>query len=506
MSFSPLLTTPLDRSPRALVFRHARTDINSFVTAVMRDEKTGRPLRQAPVHQAWHELADKNNRLILWSAVEHGKTTQLSIARTLHELGKDPTLRCAIVSNAYKQSEKLVRMVGQYIETSPELHEVFPELRPATPWTNQQLYVVGNRSKDPSVQAVGVHGTILGARIDRLILDDILDFENCRTATAMQDLYDWFHATLEGRLTKDARIIFVGTAFHPEDLMHRLAKSPGWSSFRYPVVDNEGKPRWKAAWPEERIAAKKAIMPPIEFARQFLCLARDDAEARFKREWIDRCIAAGADAPVKFKNFALWNGLQCYGLQTMPPGCKTYTGVDLAVQQHAAADWTVFFTLLLLPDQTRVPLEILAGKWTGPEIVDRIIDVNRRFFSFVVVENNAAQDFILQFTRNQAALPLRAHTTGRNKAHPEFGIESIAAEMSQGKWAIPSTGPIMCPPPNVLGQGKVEKEVAVWIQDMLFYKPDGHTPDRMMAAWFAREGIRMGAEKVSVLPGNLTVR
>src|SRR5882672_8150014 len=64
----------------------AREDIDAFITAVMRDEKTGIPLEQAPVHVAWHALAEDNDRMLIWSAIEHGKTTQLSIARTLFSL------------------------------------------------------------------------------------------------------------------------------------------------------------------------------------------------------------------------------------------------------------------------------------------------------------------------------------------------------------------------------------------------------------------------------------
>jgi hypothetical protein len=58
----------------------------------------------------------------------------------------------------------------------------------------------------------------------------------------------------------------------------------------------------------------------------------------------------------------------------------------------------------------------------------------------MVVENNAAQDYIVQFARHSTAIPVFPFTTGRNKAHPEFGIEGLAVEMSNTKWLIPSKG------------------------------------------------------------------
>ena len=33
-------------------------------------------------------------------------------------------------------------------------------------------------------------------------------------------------------------------------------------------------------------------------------------------------------------------------------------------------------------------------------------------------------------------------------------------------------------------------EVLAWIQEMLYYDPEAHTGDRLMASWFAREAAR----------------
>lgn len=455
----------------------AREDVNAFAIEVMRDEMTGAALDNAPVHASWHKLADENDRLLIWSAVEHGKTTQMSVIRPLWELGRNPGLRIAIVSNTVTQATKIMRPIRSYIERSAELHKVFPELRPSKDlWTNSAIIVERPYvSKDPSIQALGVHGNITGARIDLLILDDVLDFENTRTAESRADLWDWYMSALAGRLTKDARVLCVGTAYHPDDFMHRFAKLIGPArAVRYPVMDPEtGAPRWPERWPMERIAKKREELTPIEFARQLLCVARDDADARFKKEWLDRCLMRGSGKV-----------MNAYGLSALPPGVKTYTGVDLAVQVKDGADFTCLFTIAIHPNQDREVLNIEAGKWSGPEIVGRIVDTHKRFFSICIVENNAAQDFIVQFAQARN-VPIRPFTTGRNKAHPEFGIESIAAEMAAARWIIPSH------------QGFPQHpEVQNWVQEMLYYTPSHHTGDRLMASWFAREGARLGSIKV----------
>jgi len=462
----------------------ARRDPNAFMSYVLRDERTGRCIEQAPMHESWQDEITKNDHVVLWSSVESGKSSQITVGRTLYELGRDTSKRIVIVSNTYKQSEKLVGVIAKYIESSSDLRRVFPDLLPADPWTNSQIFVKRKvLSKDPSLQACGVHGSILGARIDWLVLDDVLDYENCRTQAARQDLWEWFQATLVGRLTEKSKIVVVGTAFHPEDMLHKLATQPGWRALKYPVLDPEtGLSRWPKVWPMSRIEKRRQELIPIEFARQMLCVARDDADAVFKREWIDVALKLG-------------NGKDMvYALESVPPGCGVFTGVDLAVQQHSKADLTVLFTIMVHPDGTREVLCVESGRIAGPDIVKRIVDTHNRFHSIVIVENVAAQDYIVQFTRGTSAVPVIGFTTGSNKVHPEFGVQSLGAEMMGGKWVIPNR------------DGQCAPEISAWISEMLYYDPNAHTGDRIMASWFAREGARKGNRKIETRRMDFTSR
>lgn len=459
--------------------RAARVDPNAFLTYVLRSEDVALPLVQSRWHMEWQALASRYPRLILWSHVESGKTSQLSIGRALWELGRNPGLRILVLSNTNDQAMKIATTIGRYIEESVELHAVFPELRrdKTMPWTRNQLYVKRpGKAKDPSVRSLGIHGNILGGRVDLLIVDDILDYENTLTPAQREDLDRWFKATLEGRLTRNARVWMVGNAWHIDDLMHRYAKSPVWHAVRYPVVSASGTPTWPESWPQERIDAKRQVLGSIEFSRQMMCVARSDEQARFKQDWIRRSLDNG-------------NGRRlAYGLQTIPDGYRTYTGVDLGVRERRSTkrqpDLTVMFTIVVHPNGSREVLDVDSGRWAGPEIVSRIIDKHHRYHSIVLVENNAAQDYILQFTRAASAVPVQAFTTGRNKYHMEFGIEGIATEMANGKWIIPNEG------------GAMHPEVEAWVNDLLYYDPAAHPGDRLMASWFAREGARQVKPKI----------
>lgn len=450
---------------------HARTNGAAFNAYVLKDEQTGQPVRMAPMHRLWHRQVERHSRLNIIAHVESAKSQNLSVGRVLYELGRNPNTRVVIVSNTIGQAQKLVKSISGYLERSTELKAVFPDLKPAAagPWTNTQLTVERKgQPKDPSVQATGVHGSIVGARIDLLILDDVLDYENARTPGRRDDLWDWVHSTLFGRLTADARVISVGNAYHRDDLLHRLERNPLWHTVRFPVLDEQGGSSWPERWPIERISQKREELGPLEFARQMLCQARDDAESRFKREWIDLALERGNGRALQ------------HAIATIPHGCAIYTGVDLAVQQHASADLTAFTTIMVHPNGDREIINVESGRLAGPQIVQRIQQLHHRYQGIFFVENNAAQEFILQFIRATSAIPVRPFTTGKNKVHPEFGVESLAAEMAGGKWIIPNNS------------GRMHPEIDALVNEMLYYDPRAHTGDRLMSLWFAREAARQG--------------
>lgn len=449
----------------------ARIGVDHFCELVAVDDDTGLPIRQSDNHKRWAKLADKYARLLIWSHVESAKTTQLSILRTVWELGRDPSLRFAILSNTKGQAEQILRTIALLVERNEEVHAIFPNLKPdpAGPWTNSKLRVVrkGN-AKDASVRAVGVHGDLTGARVDRLIVDDILDPENCESGAGRKKLSAWYKAVAVGRLTHRARILVVGTAYHPKDLLHELSRLPGWKWFRFPVVNKEGKPLWPDRWPAQRIEHKKAELGPAEFARQLLCKARDDGESRFKQEWIDLALRAGDGLTF----------LDRVDPEDLEEGSMLFTGVDLAVQRMKRSDETVFLTFLEDKKGRRRLIDITAGKYTGPQIIERLKQIHDRYRSLLIVENNAAQDYLVQFATDDSNIPIVPFTTGKQKRDPIFGVEGMAIELANAKWVFPNTG------------GRMHPELEKLVTEMLFYTPSKHCGDRLMSAWFAREKAR----------------
>lgn len=472
---------------RACLLRAAREDAAAFNAYVLRDEENGKAIALAEMHVEWHELIDSHDRVLIWSHVEAGKTQQISVGRTLFELGRDSSKRIVVLSKTQGQAVKVIRSVGTYIEKSDALREVFPNLWPSVPWTSTALMVQREVfSKDFSVQACGVGGVIVGARIDVLIIDDILDWKNTRTPAQRAELLRWFRSEFIGRLTANAKVIVVGNAYHPEDLLHTLARE-GYTARTYPITLKDGSPRFPRKWTPRRIAAKRIELGPLEAARQLDCVARKDADVRCKEEWIRKCLARGDGVPLVRSVPDEW----------FTDGSRTYTGVDIGVGKKKKNAKTVVFTMLVHPNGDRRVLWVDSGRWSGLEIVQRVVDHHLRYKSIVLVEDNGAQKHLLDFAHAvqvdgkevaTAALCILPHHTGQNKTHPVIGVESIFAEFQLGRWIIPSTESESHPGRYVVAS----EPIGEWLSDCENYDPERHTGDHLMASWIACSGSRLG--------------
>jgi len=492
-----------------------RRDPSAFFSFVMREEHGERRRIKATPHQrVLFSFVSHHDRCVVRMPPGFSKTYCMS-ALSMQLLGQDNTARGAVISSTQEQASKVVGIVRDYIgkpDQFPELRLVFPELRPSTdvhdPWTQVKLCVARPAGiRDPSLCAVGYGGALPGSRLSWILVDDILDEENTRTPHGRRAVKRWFDTTvLSRRDVRGSKIVVTNTAWHPDDLTYALEASgwptltmtaegdievsnadPGWDTpdirpsrkpgevYRLAAHDvgevdaDEAVPLWPTRFSADVLAEIKSSMPAFEYAQLYKIRPRSDEDARCKREWIERCKARAREAGV-------------FGLVPKYDGeDATFTGVDLAVGQTDEHARTSFFTFRVMPNGVRVPLDIESGRWTGPEIVRRLADKTRRYNSIARVENNAAQEFLIQFALDQnAALLVRAHTTGRNKVHPEHGVEALFVEIENGAWLIPNDPSGNCPEP-----------VQEWIDAMLYYKPPpAHTEDVLMACWFAREEAR----------------
>ena len=497
---------------RVEAVKRARRDANAFIEFCAEVEG-GKRAKQDAVHREWQRIWSKHSRCVILAPVGHGKSTQI-VWRLLWELGRNPNLQIAIISATQGHPKNLLGSIKQEIEENPRIREVFPKLRKSTGsrelWTSTEILVDRtSRDPSPSIRCFGLHGKILGSRATLIILDDICNMENTLSDIQRESATQWVSGEVLSRLKPKARVWAIGHIWHEQDALQELRKKPGWAYYRYeawvpkgtiekaandtaanddeyPIAAATGRiTNPDSLNPEEVEPLAPGVMPPSSLEEKagelgpvfelMMLWNRLPASSigRFRSDWFAQCLKLGA------------------GLGFLPQWDSSrgpaYTGVDLGHRKAIGSDLTVLFTVAVLPSGHRQVLDVRSGRWSGPEILDQIRDVHRRFGSIIAVENNAAQNYLLEFAADLDTLPLKPHTTtAPNKYDMAHGIESLGHELRQQRWILPCSdesdprGPLI-----------PTEEMAAAIKGAMAYDPKGHPADHLMAWWICREAIRL---------------
>ncbi len=476
----------------------------AFVEYAIPDEETGQRIENADFHESWHDFWNRNQWGVILAPVGHGKTSQL-LGRIIYKLGKNPRRRHALCSATYEQASDRVDAIRQHIDGNELIRRVFPDLRRATrrgaPWGSKSIEVERpTRAKDASVTAFGVGSkAITGGRFDEIDLDDVVDEDTSGTDEQREKLVTWFDKKAFTRqpVGRSANIVGIGTPWARGDLIDNLSKRPDfgsqvWSAVLNPKADPM---EWESLWPvmkPSELRKRYANMLPANFFRKYCCIDTDPATKVFQPGWIKLALQMGRgrtflDAPP---------ARYVYG-----PTLPCFTGVDVGVGREERHNRSAIVTIAMLPDRRRLIVDMQAGRWSGPDLVHRILHTGLRFGSEIAVESNAAQRFLVDFIeeRQRAEFTVHAHyTTGANKRDLSWGLESLAVELRAGRWIFPS---------NELGM-PVELELRALIAEMDEYRPLEHTGDNLMALWIAREQARKFApeEEIELEYGDLQMR
>lgn len=522
----------------------ARNDPEAFFDFVSREQATRRPIKAAPHQRVAMKFMEDHERCVNIWPVGTAKTHTVAMQTLrllgadptsrgiIASCTQEQAMKTLSVVSDYILHSAELRLVYPHLR---------PSTRKRDAWTQSKITVDRPPGiPDASLIACGMGGTVDGARINWIVADDLLSEENTSTQESREKVHRWFDGTLLARLDpRGGKVIVNNTARHPEDLVHKLEKM-GWAVLRMNItggiqisndlIDEErckylNIPYTPWMHPELRPASKspqeefyrlrshdpdpnnevplfferffymsddrKGLPPartraealamfrdyiekerrihiPSEFNKIFMSITRDDDSAMCKAEWVDRC-KQEARAREYFSMVSKYRGPN-----------PTFTGVDLAFRKGEEADYTAFFTFESLPTGHRKILDIEFGRWDGAQIADKLVTKQADYNSVVRVENNAAQQLLIDFLRRRnVSLPIKEHTTGTNKTNPDFGVPSVFLDMYNGAWIIPNDKAGNCHP-----------AIQKWIDDCLYYVPSKHTGDILMASWFAREMAR----------------
>lgn len=490
---------------------------------------------------------DLYKKIAIAYARDHGKSTHLSIAYPLWEIAKNHNLRILLVSSTssvtgafmteiigHIEKNKAYQMWSQAID--PFNKGVVPQFKgsrkASEKWSGSSI-IIGREDlniKDPTINAVGLFGSILSKRADIIIVDDLVNQVNSMTEDQRLKVIDWFYTTIMPVLVPGGRIVYLGNTWHQDDLVARLMKDPQFDyRKRRPAIIHESKhpeewQNWSAIildeslevlmrkqkaeayyqdhkvlmeegvevlWPDRwsyKELYLKRLSNSYAFERMYQCDPSNRPNQRIKDEWIEAALKKGR--PFKLQrepNKGMILAISCSGL-------------DLAISDETGSDDTVLLTLdkiqygddkLGLKGGDFIIRNIQRGKFSPNQVRMMMKDhLDKDEVAGSRVETVGYQDAI---RRDMADMgyeeKITGYHTGGEKNDPDIGVNSLAILLELGKLILPSDA----------SDYNTAHLISQLANEMRAF-PDGHTGDSLMALWFAYSEIRDKSSSGLIIP------
>lgn len=506
----------------------AREDVNVFAALCFRnDQPPYGPVEQQRFHREWQRAWSEERISVIHGATGIGKTKQITI-HLLWRIGRNPNIRIAVIKKTAKEAEKTVAEIRRQIEENVRLKHVFPHLKAGRPWGDERLRVEGASidQKDDTVMPYGIDGSPGGIRADVIVLDDVNDDKNARSEVERQQINEWVDGLVQSRLTTEGQIIILANAWHVEDLAFTYSRRKGVWYKAYPILEEAtGALLWPSFWPMARVDRIRETMTPTTFARMYLCQPRDESTRVFRADWFRWAREKGrglrpertVERTATTRDGQLLDLADFDRIFTATLERRVVVGVDLATarsERRRKTDFTCFFVLGLEPNGDRRVLWIEKGRWPLAESIRRLADIERRYRpDRFIVETNGAQMYFPESARmvmgGKTPRIEEFDTTGE-KWDEAFGIEGIGVEMQARRWALPSP----TRPENEAAyvaeltpeEAEAYELINQWAQHLLDFTRGPHTPDDVMAGYFAFRGMQRLAAEVFQQTGEVFPR
>lgn len=441
-------------------------------------------------HERWYAAFDSAKRLLFEAPRSHGKSISAGRVFVGRSVLINRNIRILLIGQTKGAASKTARLVRQDFEknerilsdwTSPSAGGPFREK--GLTWTDSLYYVCRTKNlRDPTVEAVGVGGSITGGRFDIIILDDPIDDKNTVTRAQRRKIEIWFFRTIVPLLDVGGRIVVIGTRKHADDLYNTLEQNPRfdvvrdgafvdgldsvdmsrvrWISEVSPVTGVEkvvdavyepapGQPMPRVLWPEKwsvgQILAIYKEMGSVGFLQEYQNVITDDGTSPFKTAWLEKCKQAG-----KTRGFLPWGQdpetgkvhPRCEGMVVWQSWDLTLVS-DETTAEESDSDYTVGQTWGLGEGGRRYLLRAVRVRGLTPTQVIALIRREADLFPqriAVVVENNSFGRLYELGLRRVPGMPVFGHLTDARKHSVYEGVPAMSALYENDHVVLPYSG------------------------------------------------------------------
>jgi len=324
-------------------------------------------------------------------------STWNSIIRPTHYIGNHPDESVLFMTSNDDMSKTFGSSVRTTLAESERFQEVFPDskVRPdrGRGWSGDGLYLRGTpiAAKDPAYKAVGFGMSVMGARANGVILDDVLDQKDAESEIEQKKAIGYYTKTVVPRInTRTGWLLAVMTRFAEGDLgghFIKLAESSGdWLVIRTPLEaeDNDpmgrapGESLWPEQFPPEFIEATKKSMSIAEYDLVYQADPTGVGGDIFTSEYYFK------DLPENF-----WSEIH--------PKCWTGQAVDLAFSKNKRTCFTVIMTYAVDENFNMYLLHVDRQRYAVRDSEERLLELIRITKPLVsVIETENFHDGIIR--------------------------------------------------------------------------------------------------------------
>lgn len=471
----------------------------------------------------WLIVRDRAIRIMIGSATErtarsYGGRLRRALERT--EPVKNPQ-KDIIRGLSVDAAASLVQDFGRFKPMSRDLWR-------AEEFVVEQLDGATSDEKEATVATFGRDGGFLGGRYDFVIWDDLVTSKVLKTIESREALQNWWQSEAETRLEPGGVLVLQGQRLHADDLYrfaldmrgidledelgggdpdadadatrkykhivykaHNADTCQGKHSVDAPPFDPANPETSGCLLDPRRLNWRKLATIQKNELEKFLVIYQqedtDPAQVLVNPLWVN-----GGTDPTTGETFpGVWDKDRSAGV--IPKGLAKPWFTVVTADPSPSRFWSIQWWLYHPSTEQRLLLDHARQVMTAPDFLEWHDDTRTYTglleewwqrakdqghpFKHVIVEDNAAQRFMLQyeFVRRWASLrgvTIIGHQTHRNKTDEKFGVQTIAPHWQYGRVRLPGN-------PKDGSRAKslsLVDEVTRW--------PESKTEDCVMAEWF----------------------
>lgn len=370
------------------------------------DPPVARPDHLRAIAEFWADVARrKPTKLVVSSAPRFGKSV-LNCVGAAWAMYCRPGLRIVLVSATQDLADELSRNIRSYAE---RIGLVVPrDQRSVSRWA---------ATNGSEMRTYGIDASLVGVAADVLCADDLLpSMAAANSATEREKVDEFFRGQAIARMQPGASAIVCMHRWSADDQIQTLIDR-GWPDANIPACDfTTGESMFPALWSTEQLREKERDVGPLLWQAQYQGCPAPRGGSVF------------TGPPTTYNQLELRAKLAAHTARITiacdPAGTATRTSADHSVIMVGAFHGYG-------SDLTLDIIDVWRGQVEVPDLVDRLVEIQRRWGAIVGVEGNGVGKAVPQYLRrvnpHLRVVELRSATDKLTRALPAAAAWSRGA-------------------------------------------------------------------------------